>query len=221
MADDVKRLQYGSTTTELATRAGVAKQLVVDTTKNTAVVMDGTTLGGHPLAKESLLIKAGTPNVKINGGDMADHSATITISVLPGTTPTGIEVVENPEGQEPGKYLDISYLGADGQPAHYYVDFGLVNNVYKGSDTIAIAPDGTISVKLGNLFDEDSPFTVDENGKLGLDLTKIIADDGILSVKDGKLTVASVVSKDDDNILSEGTDKLAYMPGDLGPLGDD
>jgi hypothetical protein len=41
------------TTSELATQAGAAAELFVDTTKDTVVVMDGSTQGGFPLAKES------------------------------------------------------------------------------------------------------------------------------------------------------------------------
>lgn len=69
--------QYGNSTTELAGKAGAAKQLVVDTTKYTAVIMDGVTLGGHPLAKESRVIKSGTEGLLVNDGEQATLASDI------------------------------------------------------------------------------------------------------------------------------------------------
>lgn len=43
------------TTIELAAERGSAGEFMMDKSKNTLVVMDGTTLGGHPLAKESAI----------------------------------------------------------------------------------------------------------------------------------------------------------------------
>lgn len=51
-----KTLQFRrGTTSELSTEAGAVGELFVDTTKKTVVVMDGSTAGGTPLAKESAL----------------------------------------------------------------------------------------------------------------------------------------------------------------------
>ena len=44
--------RYG-TTAEHSTYTGPLAEVTVDTDKDTAVVHDGTTPGGHPLAKES------------------------------------------------------------------------------------------------------------------------------------------------------------------------
>jgi hypothetical protein len=44
---------HRGTTTDLAGYAGAAGEIVVDTTKNVAVVCDGLTAGGQPLAKEA------------------------------------------------------------------------------------------------------------------------------------------------------------------------
>ena len=49
--------QFRMSTTRLATYTGKPGELVVDNTKNTVSVQDGTTAGGHPLAKEARLIK--------------------------------------------------------------------------------------------------------------------------------------------------------------------
>jgi hypothetical protein len=42
------------TTTEHSTFTGAVGELTIDTTKKTAVVHDGTTAGGFPLAREDL-----------------------------------------------------------------------------------------------------------------------------------------------------------------------
>lgn len=51
MATQVQKRR--GTTTEHSTFTGAVGELTVDTTKKTVVVHDGTTAGGHPLAKEN------------------------------------------------------------------------------------------------------------------------------------------------------------------------
>lgn len=75
----VSRLMVGNTTEQLATLHGKDKQVVVDTTKHTAVVMDGVTPGGHPLAREEIKIKSGSPSLRINGGEEATLAGDVTI----------------------------------------------------------------------------------------------------------------------------------------------
>jgi hypothetical protein len=49
-----KTLQFRrGTTSELSAETGAVGELFVDTTKDTVVVMDGSTVGGTPLATES------------------------------------------------------------------------------------------------------------------------------------------------------------------------
>lgn len=76
-------LPLGNTTEELAGLHGKEKQFVVDTTKNTLVVMDGTTLGGHPLAKEGTKIKSGSEDVIVNDGTEATLAGDVTIKNKP------------------------------------------------------------------------------------------------------------------------------------------
>ena len=61
------------TTTGLSTQAGSLAELFVDTTKKTVVVMDGSTLGGFPLATQSDL-----NNVSSNAFIAATTKATTT-----------------------------------------------------------------------------------------------------------------------------------------------
>lgn len=202
---------YGSTTAELAARSGVAKQLVVDTTKNTVVVMDGSTAGGHPLAKESLKIKSGSPNLKINGGTEASLGGDIIITMLPGYVPTGFAFVDNPAGQDPGKYLVINYTDTDGAAKAYYVPAAILVDTFIGGDGISISGTNVITVRLG------AGLTF-ADGKVTIDWSSIVDPDSFLTVKDGMLSTKPVVSEDADNILKLGTDGGVFMPGDLGDL---
>lgn len=202
---------YGSTTAELAARSGVAKQLVVDVTKNTLVIMDGATPGGHPLARESLKIKAGSPNIKINGGEEATLGSDIIITMLPGYVPTGFAFVDNPAGQEPGKYLVINYTDTDGASKAYYVPAAILSSNYTGGDGVEISGTNVITIKLG------AGLTF-ADGKVTIDWDAILDPDSFLVVKDGMLSTKPIVSTDEDNILSVGTDGGVYMPGDLGDL---
>lgn len=228
--------QVGNTTEQLISKKSVSRQIVVDTDKNTVVVMDGATYGGHPLAKESVKIKSASPNLKINGGTIADLSGDITITVLPGYMATGFEFVENPEGEPAGKYLKITYSDGDGNSNYAYVNAALLVDTYSAGDGITISGDNVIAidtatVSAGAFAAEDGGLEVTDDGKLQLSLgaglklvngqlTLDIADSGLLTMQDGKLVLKSVVSADEDNILAEGSDGGAYMPGDLGSLED-
>ena len=61
----------GGTTTEHASFNGVAKEVTVDTTKNTLVVQDGSTNGGFPLLKEN-----GTASIITTGDIKIDSDTT-------------------------------------------------------------------------------------------------------------------------------------------------
>lgn len=226
--------QLGNTTEQLISKKGIARQLVVDTTKNTVVIMDGATNGGHPLAKEAIKIKSASPNLKINGGNEATLSSDITITLLPGYVPTGFAFVENPEGEPEGKYLEILYTDTDGEPGAYYVNAAILVDTYTAGSGIIVSGDNVISVdptaiSAGAFAAENGGLEVTDDGKLKLllgeglklvdgQLTLDIDTGGLLEIKDGKLAMKSVVSADDDNILAEGSDGGAYMPGDLGSL---
>jgi len=72
-----KTLQHRrDTTTNLASEAGAIGEFFMDTTKNTLVVMDGSTNGGHPLQSE---LVSGTSIKTINGTSLLG-SGDITIS---------------------------------------------------------------------------------------------------------------------------------------------
>lgn len=226
--------QIGNTTEQLISKKSLPRVIVVDTVKNTLVVMDGVTDGGHPLAREAVKIKSASPNLKINGGTEANLGSDITITVLPGYTATGFEFVENPEGQPEGKYLKILYSDTEGNTDEAYVDAALLVDTYKAGNGINISGDNTISVdsseiSAGAFAAENGGLEVTDDGKLEVALGGGLKVDGgqivldldensLLTIKDGKLSLKSLVSVDDDNILVAGSDGGVYMPGDLGSL---
>lgn len=71
MAKAVQRRR--GTTLEHSFFAGLVGEITVDTTKNTLVVHDGTTLGGYPLARESDL-KNVTSEININIANKVDRN---------------------------------------------------------------------------------------------------------------------------------------------------
>lgn len=227
--------QVGNTTAQLASKKSVARQIVVDTVKNTIAVMDGATYGGHPLAKEEIKIKAGSPSVKINGGAEANLASDITITLLPNYVPTGFAFVEDPAGQPAGKYLEVFYTDDEGQPASYYINAALLVDTYSAGNGIAISGDNVISVdssaiSAGAFAADNGGLEVTDEGRLAVAIgpglkivdgrvTLDIAEDSLLEIDvDGKLRLKPLVSADSDNILAEGSDGGVYMPGDLGSL---
>lgn len=198
--------QIGNTTTELINKTGVERQLVIDTTKNTVVVMDGTTAGGHPLAKEALKIKSASPNLKINGGAEATLAGDITITMLPGYVPTGFAFVENPAGQPAGKYLEIKYTDTEGAAKSYFVNAAILVDTYTAGTGVTISGDNVISVdptdvSAAAFAAEKGGLAVSADGKLSVDATngvivdattgKVVANPGDgLKIDAGKITVS-------------------------------
>ena len=75
--------QYRGTTEQVAKYTGPVGEIVVDTTKNTVVVQDGTTAGGHALAKEAVAI-TGDTHVQVNTGSnatLADQAIALSLNM--------------------------------------------------------------------------------------------------------------------------------------------
>lgn len=238
--------QYSAPTTTIGGQRAESAVLIVDTNKNTAVIMDGSTMGGHPLAKESVKLKSGSPNVKINGGDEANLSGDITIQVLPGTIPGGMVVVTDPEGQAPGQYLEVSYTDADGSAKKHYISLNklvdkylagagikiednvvsvdaetLVGAVVKPGGGLAVDGDGNLYVTPDQLIDTtpgNKGGLKVEDGKIKVDLGAIVDPDSPLKVVDGMLTLGNLVSADAGNNLKAGSDGGVFYPANLGTL---
>lgn len=74
--------QYRGSTLQHNNYTGPAGEITVDITKKTAVVHDGATVGGHPLAKEAVKIIAGE-SITVTGGTLAGDN---TIAAKVGST---------------------------------------------------------------------------------------------------------------------------------------
>lgn len=83
-----KTLQFRrATTANLASVTGAVGEIFIDTTKDTVVVMDGSTAGGHPLAKEGAGGSTGDFVFSANTVSISDNaSITVTANVVANTT---------------------------------------------------------------------------------------------------------------------------------------
>lgn len=213
----------GGNTAAISATAGAARQLMADTEKQTVVLMDGVTPGGHPMVPEVRKVVAGTPNVKINGGTEGDLSGDITINVLPGAIPGVIELVTDPEGQPAGKYLKFNYTNDQGEAAFYLVNMSdLIDTYTAGNGIVLVGNQIRVNPKTlpPVILKPAGGLEGDAQGLISVKLEDIVdtGTDSLLKIENGKITLKSVVSADADNILQPGSDKLAYMPGDLGTL---
>lgn len=216
----VPQRQVGNTTQQLVAKKGVARQIVVDTDKNTIVVMDSETYGGHPLAKEERKIKSASPNLKINGGEEADLSGDIVITVLPGYMATGFEFVENPEGKPAGKYLEITYSDGEGNSSVAYVDAALLVDTYKSGNGVIISGDNVISVdptkvSAGAFAAENGGLEVTDDGRLAVALGPG------LSLVSGQLSVAGYPLVSQTRKIVSGSPNVRINGGDDASLSGD
>ena len=110
----------GGTTTEHASFNGAAREVTVDTTKQTLVVQDGTTNGGYPLLRED-----GTQNLKTTGSISLDSNS------------SKLKIGDNEE-------IQIYFDGT-----HSYIQNG-TNNLYIRATTtetgIAVIPNGAVKL---------------------------------------------------------------------------
>lgn len=72
-----KTVQHkGGTTVQHSSYAGAEREITVDTVKNTVVVHDGATVGGHPLAKEvNLNTHTGDSDIHITSGERSSWNS--------------------------------------------------------------------------------------------------------------------------------------------------
>lgn len=186
--------QLRASTQRLATYTGPAGELVFDTTKNTLVAQDGATAGGHPLAKESRLIKtsggiitsSNTGGVNTNAANLANDvefsfdvaaATTAIISELTGGE-TGVPgLASSLISQQDGNDLTT---GSDGR---LFVDIPAVDftNAVKPDDQILSVADNKIQSTFSGSYNP----TTGELKLLGRDnvelfTTTIMAQDSVL-----------------------------------------
>jgi hypothetical protein len=100
--------QRRGTTAEHASFTGAVGEITVDTTKDTAVVHDGTTAGGHPLLKEATA--AATYQTQSGMSSYLTTSAAGT-TYAPLASPTFTGTVTIPAGASISGYLATSAIG--------------------------------------------------------------------------------------------------------------
>ena len=135
------------TTTEISTFIGVEGEVVVDTTKDVLVVMDGVTAGGFPVAVRanadgtiSLIKKDGTSAGVINSAGLFNNTVTSTNTnqaltaaqgkVLKDLADTKLTATSALGGtgqswQSPSRSLGTTYTNSTGNPIYVSVTVGL------------------------------------------------------------------------------------------------
>ena len=182
--------QLRASTQRLATYTGPAGELVFDTTKNTLVAQDGATAGGHPLAKETRLIKtsggiitsSNTGGANTNAANLANDvefsfdvaaATTAIISELTGVPGLASSLISQQDGN------DLT-TGSDGR---LFVDVPAVDftNAVKTDDQILSVADNKIQSTFSGSYNP----TTGELKLLGRDnvelfTTTIMAQDSVL-----------------------------------------
>jgi hypothetical protein len=131
------------TTAEHSTFTGVEGELTVDTTKDTAVVHDGTTVGGHPLQKQyPPLGSAAAPTYTFTGDTNTGIYSPGADQVAVATNGTGRLFVDasgnighksTPASWDPDSGLSAIQLNGYGAIWNYYNNVQLAFNTYQSS----------------------------------------------------------------------------------------
>jgi hypothetical protein len=176
MADQLQL--RGGTTTEHATFTGALREVTVDTDKDTVVVHDNATAGGHPLLREDLSnLPAGTiDNADINANAAIDLSKLAT-----GALPTAITVASD-------NIVDGTIVNADVSASAAIAgtkispNFGNQNVVTTGTSTAAsLIPTGSSVPTNGVYLPAANSVGISTNGTARLN----IASDGKVGLGTG------------------------------------
>lgn len=142
---------YRGTTAQHGAYTGPVGELTVDTDKLTVVVQDGTTAGGHPLAKEAVKVISGSDYVTINNGTETTLAGDVTIDVAADELVKGIVATDDPL-----LYVDDSSKVAAKLSVTYDVLTGAFQVIGQDGSTVvasATIPGATTAVKAVNLVD--------------------------------------------------------------------
>ena len=144
MATAIQRRR--GTTTQHSSFTGLVGEITIDTTKNTVVVHDGSTAGGHPLAKESSVNALGgadiTAVVAGNGltGGATSGDATINVVGGDGITVTADAVEVDHSATWDGNFLPGANVTYDlGSTTARWNDLYLAGStIHLGNSTVSI-----------------------------------------------------------------------------------
>jgi hypothetical protein len=167
------------TTAEHSTFTGVEGEITVDTTKDTAVVHDGTTVGGHPLQKQyPPLGSAAAPTYTFTGDTNTGIYSPGADQVAVATNGTGrlfidasgrVGIAGSPSASS-NTYLQVGYAGIGSDHVAYNYDSYFANNLYKSANSAW----SRISTRAGGLLridDDTFTYSTADSGTAGASAT--------------------------------------------------
>lgn len=130
---------------------------------------------GKITTKLTVVYDADTGLFELKGKD-GETISSFTLVIPTGITPKSVSLVENPESQEPGLYLEFVFIDDDDVEIKLYANMDVLKDVYTAGRGIIISEDRVISVDedaisgviADDLIEENSGLKV-ENDKLHLD----------------------------------------------------
>ena len=115
------------TTVQHSTFTGAVGEITVDTTKNTAVVHNGSTPGGFPLAPNSAFDKANTALANTSGVVFSGNISFVSGNVSIGTTTQS---------------ANLYVIGSSASPANTLVDGATITPVFSANNNFAVTLGG-------------------------------------------------------------------------------
>jgi hypothetical protein len=169
----------GGTTAEHATFTGAAREVTVDTQKQTLVVHDGSTAGGAPLQKQyPPLGSAAAPTYTFTGDTNTGIYSPGADQVAVATNGTGrlfvdasgrIGIAGSPSASS-NTYLQVGYAGIGSDHVAYNYDSYFANNLYKSANSAW----SRISTRAGGLLridDDTFTYSTADSGTAGASAT--------------------------------------------------
>lgn len=131
MSEAIELKLRGGTTAENAAFTGASKEVSVDTDKNTLIVHDGITAGGHPLAPESASTAQGT-SYDATDSDIDAVNVKEALDTIPTVPPKPESGAYTLQKQDKGKHISATGSGDITVPANVF-DAGDVVIIYNNT----------------------------------------------------------------------------------------
>lgn len=186
------------TTAQHSTFTGAIGELTVDTEKNTVVVHDGSTAGGHSLVVGGTTVSL--PNLTVTG-DLTVQGTTVTIDSATAQT---VDLGDNDKIRlGTGNDLEIYHDGSDS----YVDDTGTGALILRGNSNVTI---GKYTGETMGFFETDGAVSLYHDNSIkiatsatGVDITGTAVTDGV--TVDGTLKINEVIEKAEPSNSTSGT----------------